>query len=158
MSGPQRVQLRRTKGWRKPVDAVVVARPSRWGNPFRVVKRPAGQGPFPWVVTSSFRDHILGAHGTRAEAAEQAVEVYELQLGPEGTLGISHAEIWRELHGHDLACWCPPSLPCHADVLLAIANGPVPEHEHAQRYDGDDPYLVCWCGARWDALTGRQIT
>lgn len=31
---PERIQLRRTKGWRKPEGAVVVARPSRWGNPF----------------------------------------------------------------------------------------------------------------------------
>lgn len=29
----------------------------------------------------------------------------------------------HELRGRDLACWCPPGLPCHADVLLEIANG-----------------------------------
>jgi hypothetical protein len=28
----------------------------------------------------------------------------------------------RELHGRDLACYCPLDEPCHADVLLAIAN------------------------------------
>jgi Domain of unknown function (DUF4326) len=28
----------------------------------------------------------------------------------------------RELAGKDLACWCAPGLPCHADVLLGIAN------------------------------------
>jgi hypothetical protein len=27
-----------------------------------------------------------------------------------------------ELRGHDLACWCPLDQPCHADVLLALAN------------------------------------
>ena len=26
-----------------------------------------------------------------------------------------------ELRGQDLACWCAP-LPCHADVLLELAN------------------------------------
>jgi hypothetical protein len=31
---PQRIRLQRTRGWRKPPEAVVVARPSRWGNPF----------------------------------------------------------------------------------------------------------------------------
>lgn len=30
--------------------------------------------------------------------------------------------IQRELHGKDLACWCPLDQPCHADVLLEIAN------------------------------------
>lgn len=29
--------------------------------------------------------------------------------------------IHRELKGKDLVCWCAP-LPCHADVLLEIAN------------------------------------
>ncbi|HST84640.1 MAG TPA: DUF4326 domain-containing protein [Kineosporiaceae bacterium] len=29
-----RIQLRRIKGWRKPEGAVVVARPTKWGNPF----------------------------------------------------------------------------------------------------------------------------
>jgi hypothetical protein len=27
-----------------------------------------------------------------------------------------------ELRGRDLACWCPLDEPCHADVLLEIAN------------------------------------
>jgi hypothetical protein len=30
--------------------------------------------------------------------------------------------IRRELKGKNLACWCPAG-PCHADVLLEIANG-----------------------------------
>jgi Domain of unknown function (DUF4326) len=32
-----RIQLRRTTGWRKPADAVVVTRPhSRFANPYRI--------------------------------------------------------------------------------------------------------------------------
>lgn len=27
-----------------------------------------------------------------------------------------------ELRGRDLACWCPLDAPCHADVLVEIAN------------------------------------
>ena len=34
---PKRIQLRRTKGWRKPPNTVVVTRSSKkWGNPFTV--------------------------------------------------------------------------------------------------------------------------
>ena len=33
---PQRIQLSRKKGWRLPANTVNVARPSKWGNPFRV--------------------------------------------------------------------------------------------------------------------------
>lgn len=28
----------------------------------------------------------------------------------------------EELRGKNLACWCPLSSPCHADVLLELAN------------------------------------
>ena len=31
---PQRIQRRRTKGWRKPPNTVCIGRPGPWGNPF----------------------------------------------------------------------------------------------------------------------------
>ncbi|MGI8723190.1 MAG: DUF4326 domain-containing protein [Geodermatophilaceae bacterium] len=36
MTSPARIQLRRTRGWRMPADTVRVARPSRWGNPYKI--------------------------------------------------------------------------------------------------------------------------
>jgi hypothetical protein len=32
------------------------------------------------------------------------------------------ADARRVLRGKNLACWCKPGEPCHADVLLEIAN------------------------------------
>jgi hypothetical protein len=32
-------------------------------------------------------------------------------------------EVRTELGGKSLACFCPLDQPCHADVLLEIANG-----------------------------------
>ena len=34
------------------------------------------------------------------------------------------AEIKHDLRGRDLGCWCPLDMPCHADVLLELANQP----------------------------------
>lgn len=118
MAEPKRIQRKRTKGWRMPDGAVYVGRPSRWGNPYQVKR----QGAF-WVVQSSFRDHILGAHGSQYAANRQAVEVYELQTGPMGSYELDLAEVQRELGGRDLVCWCVPTYPCHADHLLRLANG-----------------------------------
>jgi Domain of unknown function (DUF4326) len=28
----------------------------------------------------------------------------------------------KELKGKNLACWCPLDQPCHADILLELAN------------------------------------
>lgn len=93
---PRRVRLSRRRGWRKPAGAVVVARPSRWGNPFPV-----------------------GPDRTRAEA----VAAYERALLA-GKLPFGVEDVRRELAGRDLCCWCPLDEPCHADVLLGVANAP----------------------------------
>jgi hypothetical protein len=36
--------------------------------------------------------------------------------------GFDMATLERDLAGRDLACWCPLNQPCHADVLLELAN------------------------------------
>jgi hypothetical protein len=35
----QRIQRKRTKGWRLPPDTICVSRPSRWGNPYATGNR-----------------------------------------------------------------------------------------------------------------------
>ena len=50
--------------------------------------------------------------------AEKAVELYEQHLAD----NFSERDIRHCLRGKDLACWCALDEPCHADVLLRIAN------------------------------------
>lgn len=92
---PRRIKLSRARGWRKPADAVVVARPSRWGNPFVVSEgRPAE------IVVAEYDRAIRN----RAD-------------------GVPTIEaIQSALRGKNLGCWCALDRPCHADVLLRIAN------------------------------------
>lgn len=91
---PERIQRRRSKGWRMPENAVYVGRPSPFGNPFLVRK-----------------------HG-----AEQAVVMFRVWLRMPNQLDLRN-RIRRELRGRDLACWCPVDAEhCHADVLLEIAR------------------------------------
>ncbi len=96
---PQRVQRKRTKGWRMPPNTVYVGRPSRWGNPFR-----AGH------VSLSFGD---------CNSDEEALSQFREWLL---TMDSLAGQAKQELQGKNLACWCPTDRPCHADVLLEIAN------------------------------------
>jgi hypothetical protein len=89
----RRIQRERTKGWQLPPNTVIVDRTSRWGNPF--------------AITEGLRD--------RATALVLYAELVD-QLGEPFA-----AEVRGELGGRNLACWCPPG-PCHADLLLRIAN------------------------------------
>jgi len=111
---PIRVQLRRTKGWKMPPNTVVVARPSIFGNPFKVSEaREAGyigsDTRLRIYVVNAFRDWLAGDQqnwmGPEADAARAAI----LSRLP-------------ELRGKNLACWCKPGCACHADVLLELAN------------------------------------
>jgi hypothetical protein len=102
---PRRIQLRRTKGWRLPEGAVVVSRPSRWGNPFKVGDE-IHRGPA-W----SGREEIV-------RDRTHAVQLYRRWLFTQER----SRDMVPELRGKDLACWCPLDQPCHADVLLDLAN------------------------------------
>lgn len=112
---PSRIQRKRADGWRKPVGAVYVGRPTRWGNPYvvREYKRD-------WGVHCPSGAIIILA--TRKLAAERAVGLFrKLLIGKR--LRFSVEDVRRELRGKDLMCWCAIGDPCHADVLLEIANG-----------------------------------
>jgi hypothetical protein len=52
---------------------------------------------------------------------EEAVRRYREDLFA-GRLLVTIEDTRRELRGRDLACYCPLDEPCHADVLLAVAN------------------------------------
>lgn len=109
---PQRVRLSRAKGWRMPPNTVKVDRTTKWGNPC-----------------------IVGKHGTR----EQCVRYFSFAMQGSMVMGIRNPDgSWlsdslsayrkmlnrdkRHLRGKNLACWCPLDQPCHADVLLELAN------------------------------------
>ena len=116
---PERIQLSRKKGWRKPEGAVTVARPSRWGNPFKVKPSEVWKGE--WRVVGPEPFWFVGHFSTKLSATRQAVDLYALHTGPMGNFEIESDEL-DVLRGHDLACWCPLDQPCHADVLLELAN------------------------------------
>lgn len=108
---PARVRLSRRRGWRKPEGAVVVARPSRWGNPF-VIERVGGSFEVagPGLAPRRFP--------TSASARLAAAEAYRSYLDARPDL-VAAAR--RELAGRDVACWCPLEEACHGDVLLEVA-------------------------------------
>src|SRR5580698_4533218 len=97
---PQRIQRKRTKGWKIPPNTVYVGRPTRWGNPFTIKEVGDAQ-----TAIDMFRGAIRTLHAT-----------------------LGFGELRRELRGKNLACWCKLSEPCHADVLLEIANAKEADH------------------------------
>lgn len=103
MSGPVRIQLSRAKGWRMPPNTAKVDRTTRWGNPFKVGE----EGPL----------------GRTSPDAEGATGFFKAMMAdPELRLEAGYPDDLSPLRGKNLACWCRPGAPCHADVLLDLAN------------------------------------
>lgn len=130
MSAPKRIQLRRTKGWRKPEGAIVVARPSSWGNPYAPILE-TGTGR--WRITGRTPNGLVLLDGhempDRAAAIIECVRLYRLMIASDAADQCDDpADYFAELRGHDLACWCPLDAPCHADVLLDMANRYIDEN------------------------------
>lgn len=108
---PERVQRRRTAGWRAPEDAVYVGRGSRWGNPWKV-------GSTGWtVLPGGWIDRRPHDPLTR----EQAVDSFRNAH----THDVEYLrDIREQLAGRDLMCWCRLDQVCHADWLLEVATAP----------------------------------
>lgn len=133
MTRPVRLQLSRRKGFDlqahsravNGLPAVNVARPSKWGNPYAV----GGPDPFrpigEWIsqerAVELYRRGIK--HGyltvpyTRMPRPEHGPEAYSFGAHTPAEVAPLY------LAGKNLACWCKPGAPCHADVLLELANG-----------------------------------
>jgi hypothetical protein len=152
MTKPVRLRLSRRRGFDlqahslevNGLEAVNVARPTKWGNPFNL-----RDSSHCWTAISygfkgdrigrqaasvaMFKEYLGGAMiGTEdcGLYAEVAGEQKPISVSP--TLVAKRPapiqdEINRELRGKNLACWCKPGEPCHADVLLDIANRPACE-------------------------------
>lgn len=120
---PKRIQRKRTKGWKMPEGAIYVGRGTALGNPFRVYKHCAGPDG-DWGVEDVGRFNLPMSSGwTREGAARFAVNAYRRALDEAFPPGRgARASLALGLRGHDLACWCPLDQPCHADVLLELAN------------------------------------
>jgi len=109
---PIRIQLSRKKGWKLPENTVVVSRPSKWGNPYRIVSPARYCNPNLKEVTDCV---------SRSEAVSLFIDdLRQPKYAPEPLPSLE--EIKAQLKGRNLACWCPLDAPCHADVLLEIAN------------------------------------
>ena len=117
MRQPQRIQLRRTAGWRMPPNTVKVDRSTIFGNPFSVEQYGREQA---LALHRLWIDGRLADENIRTSypswAATHLMERRKKVV-----------EALPTLRGKNLACWCALPPPgerdcCHAAVLLELAN------------------------------------
>ena len=120
----KRIQRKRTKGFKLPENTVCVDRTTKWGNPYKVVKESGN-----WYVKDQ-QGNYWSHSAHKNDAASKAVDIYRGWI--DGQIGLKKLDI-TELRGKNLACFCPPDSPCHADYLLEAANYNTAEQELADK-------------------------
>jgi hypothetical protein len=136
---PERIQQKRTKGWRKPPNTVSVARPSKWWDPFPVAEYglELSLALFRNAISGSWNPGLLDQSRDDAYwdlTYRRAVE-WRKRIG--NTFPSEQARL--ELAGKNLMCFCPLDQPCHADVLLDIANREDAASEAVRLVDASEP-------------------
>ncbi|MBN9315507.1 MAG: DUF4326 domain-containing protein [Devosia sp.] len=119
MPSPQRMQLSRRAGFNlqeaslalNGLPAKLITRPGRWGNPF--------------TIDETAKHYGLDHDAAQGKAVELCGQWLRGSIDPALSPGPapSREAIRAELAGHNLACWCKAGTPCHADVLIELANG-----------------------------------
>lgn len=118
---PKRIQRMRAKGWRMPEGAIYVGRPTRWGNPFWHTQEfhgvEAALDFYRNMVSGTWEPRLLDKWNiANPEIPYNVQNLWRLKMG------LHPLDRMRELRGKDLACWCRLDQPCHADILLELAN------------------------------------
>ena len=112
---PQRITLSRAKGWRMPENTVSVARPGYYGNPYSVEVFGLP------LAVDLYRNTVQGYWtSSLVDGLSDATAAYAYRLHTELQAKMHLRPVWL-LRGKNLACWCKDG-PCHADVLLELAN------------------------------------
>ncbi len=86
-----------------PANTRKVDRTTKWGNPFVIGKDGNRE-----ECIAQYRRFVAGNAATRREDVLASRRLVAEHIG--------------DLKGKNLACWCPMDGPCHADVLLELAN------------------------------------
>lgn len=117
---PKRIQRKRTRGWKMPANTIYVGRPTKWGNPFTLeIGRDKAIRLYKlWMTRKLTPASMKGIIETLLQ--KQGLAIFKLQIAG-AVLAKYHI---KELRDKNLACWCKLGDPCHADILLELANRP----------------------------------
>ena len=124
---PVRIQRKRTAGFNlqaassNPNGVIYVGRPTRYGNPYYFLGEQynglslalydeTAQGFWTPSLVDKLPDELVSKIYAAHQAWTRRFQVHPLK------------QIKAELSRYDLACWCPLTSPCHADILLRLAN------------------------------------
>jgi hypothetical protein len=127
---PQRIQRKRSAGWRLPAEVIIVDRTSRFGNPFRIADAIEANYEQPARACVAHFTAWIEGHAAYQDTYTVGARTFDRRW---------MREHLSDLAGHDLACTCPPEAVCHANVLLRLAN----------------PELACTCTA-WHCYSDQD--
>lgn len=114
---PVRLQYSRKRGARlvspNSLPVVCVDRRTEWGNIFHLPQHCKHKHPVMRGNCALCRKDVATCVRAHRNFVKRKIWRYQQHGFPNP---------YAELRGKNLACWCPQDQPCHADILLEIAN------------------------------------
>lgn len=117
----KRIQRKRLKGWKKPVNSIYIGRPSIFGNPFLINEKVFQASPcMEFWAEDKFSQKDLEKYGENQiiRTVDEAIRLYKEYILPE-----IPKDILNQLKGKTLMCWCSLNEPCHGDVIIDYLEG-----------------------------------
>jgi len=136
----ERIQRKRTAGWRMPDDGVYAGRGSAYGNPFAMAKHTYTpeqkdkepiiyytiklmiENEFSLLVYQVVKGNFFYTIESVISACIDCYEKYILLDHKEAGNNSILSKMRRELPGKKIACWCPLDQPCHVDTIIKLVN------------------------------------
>jgi len=103
MKLPQRIQRKRTKGWKQPKLTCYCGRGSKWGNPF--------------IVGEKFTVCAYDLSYEFVMTLMLSLSLYEKWL--DEMINLELVDLTELLKYDYLSCWCPLDQKCHVDILIS---------------------------------------
>jgi hypothetical protein len=121
-----RIQRKRTKGFRQPEKTVYCGRKSVFANPYTITEMKSRKGSGVYLVRNEQTDYCSVPFRREGEAHEHAVYMFKnITYITNEKLKIAIAQLKQDvaegkiLH---LSCFCDLDMPCHTDFILELVK------------------------------------
>jgi hypothetical protein len=103
MNIPERIQRKRTKGYKQPENTCYCGRGSKWGNPF--------------IVGEEININVSGIKISTKITLKNCLNLYDRYLDYQ--IKNNQLDLTELLKYDYLSCWCPLDKSCHLDILIS---------------------------------------
>lgn len=119
---PKRIQLMRTKGWRKPDGVLSCCRPGIRGNPFTGEKAVEAFRLWAKMIATNRSDAVIAMMTVYDHLGYVPVAPSMMPVIGDPAYPQKFRNALRDARGKDCGCYCALDAECHVDTVIELVN------------------------------------